>query len=583
MVRPNALPIVAVGDPWHDSAYAVYDGKKLRHVEIERFTRRKYEQVNPLIYGGISEPDTFRSARIFLFEEGRFLAPLARELLESKDIDVESRAWQLIETQAGSLGGSPDALKLAFDNIVAVLASIQSRRAAVEIFDHHFAHAAHAFVGSPFEAATVVTLDGGGTHRIGDKQVQVHGSVYRMARDRPLPRQAEWVVTDWSPGWAWTRASNLLGMSFNEAGTVMAMAAFGGRNPELAALVRDDRFWTVCPWDLSPDHRDDTDKVLERLGEMLTDEASRFALALELQIETERRIREFMQPFVEADSETNLCLSGGTFLNCIVAGKVQRWFPNVRRVYIPPVPYDAGICLGMLEAFNHDRRFTDELAKPNPQRPASFALGKQYGPVEIVAACRSQGCADPELRDHSGIARDIASGMVVAVFHGSSESGRRALGNRSILCDPRNAANKDKLNRVIKKRQWFRPFAPMILAEHVQDWFEVEEGFASPFMSFAAEFRDGRGDLVPAVCHSDGTARVQTVHASLTPTTHSLLQAWQRVSGIPILLNTSFNDSEPIVETPSEAVATIVRSGIDRLYFADYGLVVDNPTTGTPS
>jgi carbamoyltransferase len=541
----SAGPVVAVGDPWHDAAYAVYDGAALRHVEIERFTRHKYEQVNPLIYGGLSEPDVFASAGTLLIEEGRFLAPLVREMLEGKELDVESQARQLIETQAGSLSVSPAALELAIGNIAAVLKSIQSRRTSVEIYDHHFAHAAHAFVGSPFEDATVVTLDGGGTHKIDDEQVQIHGSVYHMARARPLPRAAEYVVRDWSPGWAWTRACNLLGMSFNEAGTVMAMAAFGSPSPDLAALVRHDDFWAICPWDLPQDCRERTDKLVERIGEMLTGEASRFALAHELQAETERRVRAFMAPFLDADGEVDLCLSGGTFLNCIVAGKVQRWFPNVRGLYIPPVPYDAGICLGMLEAFIHDRQDGDVAAASTPRTPGSFALGKRYGPVEILAACRSQGCADPERRNLTGIAEDLDAGKVVAVFHGSSESGRRALGNRSILCDPRNAANKEKLNNLIKKRQWFRPFAPMILAECAEEWFEVDPGFSSPFMTYA------------------------------------LLQAWRDVSGIPILLNTSFNDSEPIVETPSEAVATVFRSGIDRLYFADYGLVVENPAAAS--
>jgi carbamoyltransferase len=574
MVRSDIFPVIAAGDPWHDSAYAVHDGSRLRHVEVERFTRHKYEDVNPLLYGSLAEPDTFASAATFLFEEGRFLAPLARALASGKAVRLEAEARRLIATQAGSLATSGEALERAIANLVAIFGSIRAGRAAVEIYDHHFAHAAHAFVGSPFETATVITLDGGGTHRVRGKPVDVHGSVYRFERGLPLNRQAECLVTDWSPGWAWTRASILLGMGINDAGTVMAMAAYGKPDPEIAVLVRDKRFWNVATANLSLFRQNRESRLRKQLAAILAKEERRFAFARELQEETERRLRDFMRPFLES-GEVDLCLAGGTFLNCIVAGKVRQWFPAVRRVYIPAVPYDAGLSLGMVQAFLHDRG--DASIHPGSDAFEQFALGNRYSLVDVVAACRSHGCAEPVRQGLDAVAADIAAGKIVALFQGSSESGRRALGNRSILCDPRDAANKDRLNRVIKKRQWFRPFAPMILAEKIDDWFEAETDFASPYMGFAAQFRDGKGEQVPAVRHADGSARVQTVHSSLTPKTHALLEAWDKLTGIPILLNTSFNDNEPIVETPSQAVATMLRSGIDQLHFADYGLTVFNP------
>lgn len=175
----------------------------------------------------------------------------------------------------------------------------------------------------------------------------------------------------------------------------------------------------------------------------------------------------------------------------------------------------------------------------------------------------------------------LVAGKIIALFQGPSESGRRALGNRSIIADPRDPSMKDVLNRIVKKRQWFRPFAPMILIEEVPNWFEAPAGFESPYMSFAVPFQNDKGELVPAVRHQDGTARVQTVHRDLTPLTHQLLEAWRARTGVPILLNTSFNDSEPIVETPQQAVATMLRSGIDAIYFADFDLLVESPPSPT--
>jgi carbamoyltransferase len=135
---------------------------------------------------------------------------------------------------------------------------------------------------------------------------------------------------------------------------------------------------------------------------------------------------------------------------------------------------------------------------------------------------------------------------------------------------------KDVLNARIKHREPFRPFAPSILAGSVGEWFEQD--YPSPYMSFAPRFREGMGAKVPAVRHADDSARVQTVHRELTPRTHALLEAWFARTGVPILLNTSFNEHEPIVETPQEAIATFLRSGIDALYFADTGWLLTHPS-----
>ena len=161
---------------------------------------------------------------------------------------------------------------------------------------------------------------------------------------------------------------------------------------------------------------------------------------------------------------------------------------------------------------------------------------------------------------------------VISVFGGGSESGRRALGNRSILADPRSPKMKDIINEKVKHRQWFRPFAPSITREDVKDWFEKDVD--SPYMTAVIKFKEEMRDKVPAVVHFDGTARLQTVTENDNEWYYNFIKKFESISGVPILLNTSFNDREPIVETPEHAIDCFMRTNIDYLYFREYGILV---------
>lgn len=169
----------------------------------------------------------------------------------------------------------------------------------------------------------------------------------------------------------------------------------------------------------------------------------------------------------------------------------------------------------------------------------------------------------------------LADGKLLGVFHGPSELGPRALGARSILADPRTTTTRDRLNETIKHREPFRPFAPAVLADHAQAWFNLD--LASPFMLLAPTVRPGNAERIPAVVHVDRTARVQTVDPAASPHLAAILHAFHQRTGVPILLNTSFNDREPIVETPAHALATFQASGLDALCIGDY-LVEATPT-----
>ena len=198
------------------------------------------------------------------------------------------------------------------------------------------------------------------------------------------------------------------------------------------------------------------------------------------------------------------------------------------------------------------------------------------GEIEGLVAARAaelatQGCQIERLADETELCRrtaaGIANGMVVGWFQGRMEWGPRALGNRSIVCDPRRADMKDVLNRKIKRRESFRPFAPSILREHVGEWFEEEDDV--PFMMQVFQIREQKRRLIPAVTHVDGSGRLQTVHRATNPRYHRLIETFRGLTGVPMVLNTSFNENEPVVCRPAEALDCFLRTRMDVLVLGD--------------
>jgi carbamoyltransferase len=254
-----------------------------------------------------------------------------------------------------------------------------------------------------------------------------------------------------------------------------------------------------------------------------------------------------------------------------MVGKLKKWFPKIKNIFCDPVPYDGGLSLGAARYLWH--HVLDNPRVKNQNKNMTPYLGKIYTKKvveEALSLFRNQikfvKTTDRDVLDK------VYDQKIVAVFGGGSESGRRALGNRSILADPRNAGMKDYINSNVKHREWFRPLAPSILEEKVGEWFK--DPILSPYMSLAAKFKEEMKNKVPAVVHFDGTARLQTVNKNLSPWFHRLLTKWEALSGVPILVNTSFNDNEPIVETPHDAVRCFLNTKIDYLYFFDYGIMV---------
>jgi carbamoyltransferase len=255
-----------------------------------------------------------------------------------------------------------------------------------------------------------------------------------------------------------------------------------------------------------------------------------------------------------------LCLAGGVALNAVANGRILRDTPFTD-LWIQPAAGDSGTAVGAAfhvwnETLAGERRYVMEHAYTGPayeEEACAAALGS--------AGLEAGRLADDELFSHA--ARAIADGLVVGWFQGRMELGPRALGSRSIVADPRRADMKDVLNARIKHREPFRPFAPSILAEATGEWFEQDH--PSPFMVLVYRTREDKRDRIPAVNHVDDTGRLQTVERALAPRYYRLIEEFARLTGVPLVINTSFNESEPIVMTPAHAVDCFVRTRMDVL------------------
>ena len=457
---------------------------------------------------------------------------------------------------------------------------------------HHQSHAANAFYSSNFDEALIITIDGGGgafVYDEGDIKKPdnfdfTSFTVWRGEGNKIYPLQ---IISHEAIniGSMWRRVTvEVFGLSGghpygNQAGTVMAMATNGNREEysdvfygALRNIIQEDKYW-----DSKPKLREKLKYITSIMSseeKKFKSEQESFDIAAGLQDATERLVKEILTELLKEFDYKNICLSGGVALNCVMTTKIYDWFDSVENVFIDPVPYDGGLSIGSARYLWHHILDNPRIEwKDN----ASSYLGKSYDKNEILTELeKHNGKITFKEVDDNDVLDLIGNQKIISVFGGGSESGRRALGNRSILCDPRGSDMKDIINEKVKHRQWFRPFAPSILREDVSDWFEKD--LDSPYMSFAVKFKKEVADKVPAVVHFDDTGRLQTVTENDNGWYYNFIKKWKSKTEVPILLNTSFNDREPIVETPEHAVNCFLGTNIDGLYFYDINVLVEKVT-----
>ena len=467
---------------------------------------------------------------------------------------------------------------------------------------HHFRHALSAFHASRFDRAAVLVVDGDGTV---DEQGYEAETGYLF-----LDRQGGWreVFKNRYPlgpglraglGWAYEYVSAALGFAatrvgyLGEPGKTMGLAPYGQRSPELEE-----------PWfgldgfklDFAPFHA-----WLERTGNakrlrfdstelaLIQDERSISAearnLAWKVQDELERALLHLSGALHDATGAERLCLAGGVALNSVANGLIARgpW----REVYVQPAAADSGQAIGL--AF-HGHLMLEERRPAGARvaiQPVPHAFGgRTYEPAGVRALLEASGLAFQELADDRALCEDaaaeLARGRFIGWFQGGSEYGPRALGHRSILADPRGAQVKDVLNARVKFRESFRPFAPSVLAGRAAEVFELEG--ESPYMLLVVPVREAWIPRVPAITHVDGTARVQTVDPAVDPLYHGLISAFERLTGVPLVLNTSFNlRGMPIVESPQDALQCFLFTDMDALYLGRFKLGRPDPARLFPS
>jgi carbamoyltransferase len=284
--------------------------------------------------------------------------------------------------------------------------------------------------------------------------------------------------------------------------------------------------------------------------------ASVQALLEEALLHVARRLKRL------APDATRLCYAGGVALNC-VANTVLRRDGPFQDLYIPPAPTDAGTAIGAALAVS--RRLGDAAG---PQLRTS-RFGPSFSPPELERALEASGLSFERCPDvHDRVAELLAQGKVVGWFRGRVEFGPRALGGRSILADPRRPDMREILNTRVKFRETFRPFAASVLAERQAAWFQTD--WPCPFMQYAVPVREEKRGEIPAVVHHDGTCRMQSVQAEVDPELHRLLTAFEKRTGVPMILNTSFNENEPIVCTPEEALDCFSSTKMDALALEEF-------------
>jgi carbamoyltransferase len=296
-------------------------------------------------------------------------------------------------------------------------------------------------------------------------------------------------------------------------------------------------------------------------------------LARALQTVTEEIVLHVAKAARRRFPSANLCMVGGVALNCVANARMLRE-SGFERLWIPPCASDTGAPLGSALWHQHQT-----LHVPRRTTMTHAYYGRGYDDRLIQSALRSAGLSFQKLEDAeliSKVAADLADGRIVGWFQDRYEIGPRALGNRSILASPISPAVRDLINKRVKFREPFRPFAPSVLVEDAREWFEIAQ--PDPFMTIAPRVKPGMAARIAAAVHVDGTARIQTVDRESNPRYYALIDAFRTLTGVPILLNTSFNKQEPIVAQPSEAISCFLRTDMDVLVLGNC-YTTDRPET----
>jgi carbamoyltransferase len=561
-----AMHVLGVAGFNHDATAALFrDGALVAAAQEERFTRVKHQEGFPwnamrfcLREAGITEAEIDQVAYANnLWGPRGFRRTLhyAKNVVKAPSHsggfvvrDLYTRLWITYLMKAATKG-----------------------RARLRFVDHHISHMASAFLVSPFESAALFSIDSSGD---GDTTVLGHGEGTRIRKLRVVnyPHAIAEV---------YCCVTNHLGFRTQDEYKVMGLASYGeptfyDRMRKLVEWLPDGRYRVDPTYFLTHTHPGRfagyvSQKFVDEFGTPrrpdaeITDRDRDFAASLQKLYE--ETVFHCLRSLHRLTGETSLCLSGGGALNSVTSGKIRSETPFTD-VWVPPAPGDDGGAVGAAVVAAIDAR-----GRRSWSMDTAY-FGPQFSDAEIeqvlAEAKVKYGKVDDVATEAAAL---LARGHIVGWFQGRMEFGARALGSRSILADPTRPEMTDIVNRDVKHREDFRPFAPSITREQAAEFFELDN---TPFMSFVTRVRADKRKLIPAVVHADATARPQTVEQHLNPLYWRLLREFEKRRGVPVVLNTSFNvKGEPIVCTPRDALRCYFSTGLDSLAIGSFILSKD--------
>jgi carbamoyltransferase len=571
--------IIGINAYHADASAAIFvDGKMIAAIEEERFRRIKHWAGFPSL------------AIAFCLKEAGVNYADVDYFCIGRDTKAKmmKKLMYLLSNPSGSFSVIKDRLNnrkkvASIQDELAILSGLPASQFEPKIknIEHHRSHLASAFFASPYEEAACISIDGSGDFSTTMTAIG-KGNNIQVLDSVDFPH---------SIGIFYTAFTQLLGFPhYGDEYKVMGMAPYGkplytDKILEIINLTSDGLFKLdlnyfrkgtsgVISYDenfvpiVAPMF---SDLMVQKFGvqRKKEEELTQYHkdLAASVQAATEKIIFHILQHLHKKTGLDSVCIAGGVAQNSVANGKITR-NTGFKNVYIPSAGHDAGISMGAALYVQHQ-----QLSQKRNYINSAYT-GSKYANEEIKIAVAKHNLKFEELEDDllfDKVTDCLINGGVAGWFSGRAEFGPRALGGRSIIADPRRNDAKLILNLKIKRRESFRPFAPSILKEYVKDFFEIDEPV--PFMEKVFPIKKDKQDLIPAVTHVDGSGRLQSVDKEVSARYYGLIDCFRKKTGIPILLNTSFNENEPIVNTPEEAIQCFLRTNMDMLIMENILLV----------
>lgn len=451
--------------------------------------------------------------------------------------------------------------------------------------NHHLAHNACAYYLSGYDEAALLTIDGNGslfafesseTVTLGYAQGKNFNTVEKTYGAAGVGKLDNKSALENSLGRFYSFFNTVCGFGFRDSGKLMGLSSYGENNyiDDMRKFAKVDiDAWSNLNIKIDLNYggiKDFTKYIFNKKTE-----EEKFKVKADIACSAQSLLEEYvfiiMNHLYEKTKCKKLCYSGGVAYNSVINGKILQNTP-FEQVFIPPAAGDSGIAIGAA-LYGYYNIFGKPYKKRLQQKHAY--TGKKYNEDSIIEACQEFGdkISYEKLGRKKAIekaAECIHKGNIIGWFQGQSEIGPRALGNRSILADPRVSDMKDIINKRVKFRENFRPFAPVVLREKVSEYFRTDFP-DNPFMLYVSDVQDDKKDIIPAVTHVDGTARLQTIDRETNDMYYDLIDEFYKLSSVPVLLNTSFNiKGKPIVETPYDAIKSYLNCDLDDLFIGDY-------------